>query len=657
MRDLSPQSIPSASSTSSQGSSSLSVPSNNKSGQSSSAASGLSSSPHDRHRQPSGSILANAHEGPSRSEVKAKTSKRSAIKAAFIPAQPGRKIKTDGKPLGKTFERTTPLPANIKISGGQVLEHDPRGDVGAGDGIVLSPSREYDEDESALIADDEDSKNEKGLPPTGPSSYSSSASASDSSNRRGRHRTDTMSTQHSSITSDSSSSHAASIRFAPLPVSGRLKRANSIAIGVAARSQLLRSQGPGRNSMFPPQPAQPPLPHGMSRQQYYASHQHPQGSNVGSGGGGGGAGAGDVNATTQGQATNGGQSSSNRPSQTAWYNGGNRPEDVVDLGEEISKRCKSAWKRMRGNGASQADTDSTTPTAKAAATPTGRDEMSPQTANGGAAPSGISAATRASIEDTGGEKTPRRRPASPSDASSLSEGVSKMDIGDDVQTQGSHRDHFPAHHHPHSAAHEQHDEGEGSRTPRQGVTRRLSTGAFLGNASLREMQEERRRGFVGVDASAADGDDDPSAEQAHHHRHGDAAAAATLPDQEEESLAASLRQSLGRTGAGTVLGRLAPWSMSGGDDKSHGIEGASRGGQEGRGGRGGSSSSVVVNPQNPEEEEFGNTSEASSRGEDEDDDDDDEEMQEAERLAEQSFAAGSQGKAGKAGGIEIVHRG
>lgn len=120
--------------------------SGSNSGGSTDVPSSSNGTPHDPNLKPSTSILANAHEGQSREKIRAKSSKRSAFKAAFIPVQPGRQMKTNGKPLGRTFERKTPLPQGAKFEGGPVLQHDPRGEeASAGDGLVppssTSPSK------------------------------------------------------------------------------------------------------------------------------------------------------------------------------------------------------------------------------------------------------------------------------------------------------------------------------------------------------------------------------------------------------------------------------------------------------------------------------------------------------------------------------------
>ena len=110
------------------------------------------------------------------------------------------------------------------------------------------------------------------------------------------------------MASTTSNSSCAAIKFAPLPVSGRLKRANSITIGVAARSHLLQSQG----TAAPPRPSYTP--------------QHVHGSQT-------------------------------------WYtnappNSHPRHDDVVDVGEEIKKGASKAWKLLRGGGGNTSDSSS-----------------------------------------------------------------------------------------------------------------------------------------------------------------------------------------------------------------------------------------------------------------------------------------------------------
>lgn len=610
----------------------------------------FSTSPHDPHCRPSASILANAHEAPAPSEVKAKTSKRSALKAAFIPAQPGRKIKTDGRPLGKSFERTTPLPANTKISGGQILDRDPRGDTGVRGGLMLipqrsSPSLSFDDSNESAPAPSKDGTSSDEM---ASGSYCGDNSSSTNVNRsRRRGRTNIMSIQDSQATSQSSSSYAASIRFAPLPVSGRLKRANSITIGVAARSQLLRSQGLGRNSMFLPQPPPPPLPHGMSwqQQQQQASGARPS------------------------KSSGIGQAHGGKLSQSARHNGAARSDDVVDLGEEISKRWRSAWKRMRGSSGSESDAsvgaeaDLQTSEPSATATPN-QGKASVASSSTPSIAHDFSSRPRASVEDTTGESTPRRRPASPTtlaqkgaDTAGAMAGLSKMSLEErdsKIETQGSYHDHFPLHRHPHH--HKGYDERtEGNSTPRQSVHRRLSTGAFLKNASLRGMQEERRREVLGVYAASEQvGEGDLHGHVHNGHAHGDGdphnvgghlsdGQQQAYPD--EEQRAAAFKQGLGRTGATIVLGPLALRPLMGGDgsaDDSDLREGLSTSATVKNRKR--SRGSVVVGSANPKEGEFHTDDFGNEEMEDEE-----EKLQEAQRLAKQSLTAGS-----KPSGVEIV---
>lgn len=587
-------------------------------------------SPHNPALKPASSILANPHEVPTGSAAAAKakaqgSSLSSTLKSAFMVQQPGKQMKTNGKPLGKSFERKVPLPEGETFAGAPVLDVDPRGEgASAGDGVVLTtPAGGGDNPEAAAAARateagsmgghrgsvtsessyngssadseaiDIDSPSEGGSPP-------SSVSGTTKIIPKTRGRTDTMSTDTSSA---SSSSRSASIRFAPLPVSGRLKRANSITIGVAARSQMLHSQGAGRSWNQPVSPY-----HQQHMQQFQQQSQ--RGGPSGSGG-------------TGRQMANG-HSSNNQPSSSsqqapAWHanNGsGQRPDDVIDLGEEISKRARSAWKRMRGSSASK---ERPSKEAAQAAAATGVDSPA-------ALPStvGDDQGEEGSHTPAGG-KTPRR-PSTPDQSSSSLHHPS----------QGSHRDHFP----PHEAGTAD-VSGSGAATPGAGssspthhhdLQRRVSTGAFLGNSSLREMQEERRRQVLGLEGlSLEDGESQVS---------DDYGEGTTLADtQDEESRAATMKEGLGRTGAGTVLGRLAPWTPSNpfaSSTPATKTEGKER----------------LVRPHNPEveENESTSTSSAAANEEAEGEDPDDEEMKEAEALAEESMRHGS-----KAAGVEKVH--
>lgn len=677
------------------------------------SAASSSASPHDPNRKPvTGSILNNPHEAPSLSEVKAKSSKRSAIKAAFIPVQPGKQIKTNGKPLGKSFERARPLPKDIKVEGGQVLDRDPRGeDASTGDGVVLTSSTSRDSDATSSYSPGsssdfalDTSSETTGDNADSATSYESddfdeaSTASSSSQSRRARKRTDTMSTQDSSM---SGSSHTPSIRFCPLPVSGRLKRANSITIGIAARSQMLRSQGPGRNANFPPQPAPQQLPHGMTWAEGHPGQQHqsqqpqPQQQQQQQ----------QVASPPQSQARQPPGSQQQKqaaaaPPQQTWYTGGPKPADHIDLGEEITKRWKSAWKRMKSSGDGGSADVTSEKEGKGAPTP-----------NGAAQNEAAARNSRASVEDTTGEQTPKR-PASPSSEGTAAPdlAMSKMSLDDSREhkqpvpqhheTQGSHHDHFPPHQHLLD-----HGGEEGTRTPRQGVTRRLSTGAFLKNASLREMQEERRREVLGVEGGDQEADPDSEAAAAAGAGRssspvgmdvdeGGAASPARShsggPQQakDEEGLVAGLKESLSGVGNATVWNRLSPWGSEGPTSAAaNGVSVDDSALPQRRQGRdkereeqqqrtdapSKKSGARVVEPhRNPEEEEFQDADQDADDDEDEDEDGDDEEMREAEKLAQDSLGRSSGGggggddgggdggqsgmnKMGRAAGVEVVH--
>lgn len=700
--------------------------------------------PHDPNLKPSTSILANAHEGQSREKIRAKSSKRSAFKAAFIPVQPGRQMKTNGKPLGRTFERKTPLPQGAKFEGGPVLQHDPRGEeASAGDGLVppssTSPSKGGSIDAVSMSGDTDLDSLSQSTGSTTNLSSSPSNSTTDSSMSRSaagddvqdedgeddvfseissplhpRSRTNTMSTESSSSVSSrrgaymrlrarlltaypssrtrqGSSTHA-SIRFAPLPVSGRLKRANSITIGVAARSQLLRSQGPGRNSsQFPAQPVQAPLPHGMSYQDTHKGVAAGSGSPRDAKAGAGGvqrsgssssrrSGAGEVGSPSS-------QSSSVDRMAMAGYYGGSVPDDTVDLGEELSKGLKSAWRKMRGSSGASGNAQDKAAAANAAKDGAGgasKDKVTPSTVpatkkqSGFDAPSttssttsGAGAGQTAAAADLGGTPSAGAAPGdhTPRRPSSPAQGLSALSLQDRQQKQaqdsrhgnGSHRDHFPSHEggttvptksssggntpasHGHGAGQWHHQNpflvdhedrgGDGAKTPRasqqyssahqnaaNNPPRRLSTGAFLKNESLREMQERRRMGLLG--GEGADEDEDWQGEE----EEGGAAAAGKGEQNqaEQESLASSL------------LSRFSPWGASGNAPAP-----ASGG------------SGVVKPAHNPEKEE--EDSEGGRNSDDEEDDGDDEEMREAEQLAEQSAAGASRSRMEKAAAVEKVH--
>lgn len=273
----------------------------------------------------SGGILANAHEAPKKAIKPADSSFTSALKSAFIPQQAGKQMRANGKPLGKSFERTQPL-ATKGHDGGEVLKRDPRGqNAPCGDGVVLATTDADEED-----VEDEYHEAEVSAPwsPTSATSDASTVASSTSSSSTGdsqpsssweqavRGRSNTQSSSISRSTSRSSSqassNNPCSIKFAPLPSSGRLKRANSITIGVAARSQLLHSQGGGRASNG--------ANSNSAAWQTQINAQRSGGSN------------------DQFQQP---QRQSNSASSVI------RQDDTIDVGEEIRKGAMKAWRRMR----------------------------------------------------------------------------------------------------------------------------------------------------------------------------------------------------------------------------------------------------------------------------------------------------------------------
>lgn len=433
-----------------------------------------------------GGILDNAHEAPSRNGKKTKgvmgasgpggeASQSSSIgsffKSAFLTQQAGRQIKTDGKPLGKTFERTRPLPNAHE--GAEVLEVDPRGDKAtAGDGIILSPtSSATSGSQTSLEVPDAGGMNARRLSAAsssagGSDSFSSSPSSSqqeDVEQGQGSITTTTTtgSTSSTSIgdaweraarpdrsaseTSPSGSSSSlgtngtgvCSIRFAPLPTSGRLKRANSITIGVAARSQLLHSQGAGR-------------------QQYALPPSHPQSS-------------------YQRQPQQRGREQDQPHHTQMWYMpGAQRPDDVIDIGEELKKSATKVWRRMRrGSSASSGNGGAVGEDGK-------RSASVPPTP----LPESHSEGGEEEEEEEEATKTPKR-------AQSPVQALAKQDHHQHDHTEGPQHDSYHL-----GNDHEE----EGARTPRSSMQRRLSTGAFLGNASLRGMQDKRRRDVLGFDS-------------------------------------------------------------------------------------------------------------------------------------------------------------
>lgn len=268
-----------------------------------------------------GGILANAHEAPKKPIKPADSGFTSALKAAFIPPQPGKQRKHNGKPLGKSFERTSPLPTKGH-DGGEVLKHDPRGEhAKVGDGIVLSNGfegeEEIDESPSWTPLTATSSASSAGEVQSQDGSWSDlSASRGRSSTMASNGTTGTGSSRSMSRSSGSSSSNPCKIKFCPLPSSGRLKRANSITIGVAARSHLLQSQGSARAN------------NGSSNAAAWQAAQA---------------------ASQRGNSSTGTEQAQNvvdLPKREAVLRHG----DTVDLGDELRKGVMKAFRKMRKGG-------------------------------------------------------------------------------------------------------------------------------------------------------------------------------------------------------------------------------------------------------------------------------------------------------------------
>lgn len=319
-----------------------------------------------------GGILANAHEAPKKPIKVPDGSFTSALRAAFIPQQAGKQMKANGKPLGKSFERTQPLMTRGH-EGGEVLKRDPRGqNAPCGDGVVLT--NEFPDEEEKGTPDDEEGTPWSPASVTSDSLAPSSLGSSDSAWEqvtRGRSTTTSNSLTRSTSTASSqnSSNNPCSIKFAPLPSSGRLKRANSITIGVAARSQMLHSQGSGRASNNTNTAAW----QAQFNAQRYGGPQPDQN----------------------------GQLPPQQPSKSVIHG-----DDTVDLGEEIRKGALKAWRRMRrGSSVSSSSGSANGSPDNVAAS----DEKSP----------GRQGSTIESVEEeethelATGEKTPKRSESPP----------------------------------------------------------------------------------------------------------------------------------------------------------------------------------------------------------------------------------------------------
>lgn len=451
---------------------------------------------------------------------------KAALKATFLPPPtPGRQVKLkDGRTLGRSFQRTEPRSTDFE--GGEVLDYDPRGkNASAGDGILptvclyppstspvnsTSGSGYGSDKDSGLSTPSETDESADYSHSYTSETNSAMGSSTNTSSERGRPAISVPSrAREGSMASTTSSSSGAAIRFCPLPVSGRLKRANSITIGVAARSHLLQSQG----SAAPLRPSYAPH-HVHGSQSWYTNAGH------------------NANAATH-----------------------LRHADVVDVGEEIKKGASKAWKFIRGGGASTSDSsggkakqvsDSSnavqTKAAQSAmfdqpkkafpkegapvADPeTGELKMADGSALGSSSevPNGriSDSAKKLPAADSGpqsGDHTPRRAisPTAQLQSMSISEDPEAEEAAAALEAahanNAAKQSRRPNGHHPHELCDgpqhntfhlaDEHDTAHldsGAATPRSGIQRRLSTGAFLRGLSIRGIQEDRRRDLLGLD--------------------------------------------------------------------------------------------------------------------------------------------------------------
>lgn len=451
------------------------------------------------------SILNNPNDTLPRKQTRARSDSgfRAALKSTFLPPPvPGRQIKVkDGKPLGKSYLRCEPLPEAFE--GGEVLTYDPRGEnASAGDGVIPPACLISPQDRKGSFSDTGDGS-DRASSVAVESEYgdTSSSSQPDSSERRGRQMSSTTGrSRNDSVASTSSSSGSAAIKFAPLPLSGRLKRANSISIGVAARSQLLQSQGT----------AAPP------RQRAAPQHVH---------------------------------------YSQDWYTDGTSrttPEGVLDVGEELRKGANKAWKLLRGGTSSSNNSTSNTPATESADTSfntlpdqpkkhfpkEGAPVPDPETGElrmaGGEAvghtPKMDSKESESGARDKG-DKTPKRSdsPTAQFDDLSIEDQDKQTDAAAAIQAAHlSNSKKGSRGHDPHDLEDGAHEEtfhlaeepdshiDSGAATPRS-AQRRLSTGGFLRGFSIRGIQEDRRRDLLGLDD---DDEVDPEREGGgDHHRH------------------------------------------------------------------------------------------------------------------------------------------
>ena len=561
-----------------------------------------------------------------------------ALKGMFKHNTPGKQIKVDPSagPLGKTFERQQPIPKEKvkEIKGPEVLSFDPRGEEAtAGDGVILTsaspataatsageatptvaPNLASERSQSSAEANREESTPPSAEPETmtevaphrRPSAVSNASSTAVSTNGSylssdtgnsgvvaGSSGSGGEGGLDSSQSGDSvtSGSGGSSIRFCPLPVSGRLKRANSITIGVAARSHLLQSQGQARPNYMPP------MPYHNQQHQHLAVPQQQQ------------------------------------QQQQMIYR---RQEDIIDVGEIVQKGAIKAWRKMRGRSASRdSNASSNNASSKDAADhqagekkvatrgsteggaaeevfeePEEMDQVVPANSTGAAAtkpeaPTGQTATSAIAAQHAiGGNKTPIDGALTPDGTRTPRAGNSSLAGGALANEDAL----------PH-------------------LTRRLSTGTFLKDQSLTQIQETRRRELLGQEADQEDEDATPE----------DAEEFQRLKDAhiELEGHANHQHHVEPAEQRGWISG-LLPKSLA----NAAGFEAYT----EEQGAKRGRDSSRSQSEEGTDDEESSQTSSQASK-----EDEDDEETREAERLADEAMKNHS-GQATKAGGFERIER-
>ncbi|KAE8244039.1 hypothetical protein A4X13_0g6846 [Tilletia indica] len=246
------------------------------------------------------------------------------------------------RPLGKSFKRDGPPPldAEGKIQGAPLLDADPR--TASSDQEDVFEGGSSSDLSSSVDSLSQASSSSSSAGPVGRRTVSNGSVGPSTSNRSGSAGLLRSISNASSVQSGSSKSSqsgpdgrrgsAHTIRFCPLPATGRLKRANSITIGIAARSQILLSQGNG------------PVPRGQQQSWTQGGPSTPSRSGV--------------------HPTDSRYSGFQDQRAAAWYEaGGDVPADVIDVGAELRKVGMKAWRRMRGEDKKDEPTIPEMPTA------------------------------------------------------------------------------------------------------------------------------------------------------------------------------------------------------------------------------------------------------------------------------------------------------